>query len=244
MRRHKALVLAAVTALVVLGSASPAFAVGETVGTCIVEELNSVGIEHFEELEHAVAEGTATDAEKDELVKIEDDLEGCVEAPNPIIPEVTEIIWGGLAFAVLFGLMTWKLFPAVKDNMDARSDKIRDDLAAADKAKADAEAERARYEAELGDAKSEASRIIDEARQQADTVRADLQARADDDIAEMRRQAAADVEVSKVQAMDDLKSEVSDIALGAAEMVIGGSLDRAAHTSLIDEYIDQVGSRG
>ena len=244
MRRHKALVLAAVTALVVLGSASPAFAVGETVGTCIVEELNHVGIEHFEELEHAVAEGTATDAEKDELVKIEDDLEGCVEAPNPIIPEVTEIIWGGLAFAVLFGLMTWKLFPAVKDNMDARSDKIRDDLAAADKAKADAEAERARYEAELGDAKAEASRIIDEARQQADTVRADLQARADDDIAEMRRQAAADVEVSKAQAMDDLKSEVSDIALGAAEMVIGGSLDRAAHTSLIDEYIDQVGSRG
>lgn len=243
MRRHKALIIAATTALVVLGTASPALASGETVGTCIVEELNHVGIEHFEELEHAVAEGTATDAQKDELVSIEEDLEDCVEAPNPIIPEVSEIIWGGLAFAVLFGLMSWKLFPLVKDNMDARSDKIRDDLAAADKAKADAEAERARYESELGDAKAEASRIIDEARQQADGVRADLQARAETDIAEMRRQAAAEVEVSKAQAMDDLRGEVGDIALGAAEMVIGTTLDRAAHTSLIEDYIDQVGSR-
>ena len=243
MGRRKPLVLIVIAALAVLIPTSAASASEESVGSCIAEELAHVGVEHFEEIEHEVAEGTASDEVTEELVEIEKNFEGCVEAPNPILPEVNEIIWGGLAFAVLFGLMTWKLFPAVKDGMDARSDKIRDDLAAADKAKADAQAEQAQYQAELGDAKAEASRIIDEARQQADAVRADLQTRAEADIAELRQQAAADVEASKLQAVSDLRGEVSDIALGAAEMVIGSNLDRAAHASLIEDYIDQVGSR-
>jgi F-type H+-transporting ATPase subunit b len=243
MRRQKSLALVTLTAFAVLALASPASASEESVGSCIAEELASVGVEHFEEIEHEVAGGNASEEVVAELEAIEKDFERCVEAPSPIIPEVNEIIWGGAAFLVLFGLMAWKLFPAVKDGMDARADKIRDYLAAADKAKADAQAEHAAYTAKLGDAKAEAAQIVDDAREQANLVRADLQSRAEADIAEARQQAAAEVETTKAQAMLDLRGEVSDIALGAAELVIGSTLDRAAHTSLIDDYIDQVGSR-
>lgn len=235
--------LAAAVILAVLVPASPALAVPESIGSCVVEELEALGVEQFEEI---VQNGTAdkpTPEAKEALADTEEDLEGCLDSPNPIFPPISEIIWGALAFSVLFGLMSWKLFPAVKSGMDARSDRIRDDLAAADTARATAEREQAEYRAELDDAKNEASRIIEEARQQAETVRSDLQARAEADIAELRVQAASDVETSKAQAMSDLRGEVSDIALGAAEMVIGSSLDRDAHSSLIDDYIDQVGSR-
>jgi F-type H+-transporting ATPase subunit b len=244
MRHQKSLALIALTAFTVLSLASPASASEESVGSCIVEEIEGLG--GPEAFEHIVEEGHAdgaSDEAKTELENAEKVLEGCVEAPNPIIPEVNEIIWGGLAFLVLFGLMSWKLFPAVKGGMDARADRIRDDLAAADQAKATAEQDQMKYRAELDDAKSEASRIIEEARQQADSVRTDLQARAEADIAELRQQAALDVEASKAQALTDLRGEVSDIALGAAELVIGSNLDRSAHTALIDDYIDQVGSR-
>jgi F-type H+-transporting ATPase subunit b len=243
MRHQKSVALVALTAFTVLLLASPASASEESVGSCIAEELAEVGVEHFEEIEHEVASGDASEAATTELEAIEKKFESCVEAPSPIIPEANEIIWGGAAFLVLFGLMAWKLFPAVKDGMDARADKIRDDLAAADKAKADAQAEQAAYTAKLGDAKAEAAQIVDDAREQANLVRADLQSRAEADIAEARQQAAAEVETTKAQAMVDLRGEVSDIALGAAELVIGSTLDRAAHTSLIDDYIDQVGSR-
>ena len=84
---------------------------------------------------------------------------------------------------------------------------------------------------------------MDEAREQAAVVRADLQARAEADIAEMRERAAADVEASKRQAIADLQSEVSDIALGAAEAVIGRSLeDPEMQRRLIDDYIARVGA--
>jgi len=240
-RRLSALAVAVAATLGVY--AAPASASEETVGTCIVEVLGSIGgPEVFEGIEEAAAEGD--EEAEDELVTIEEELEDCVEAPNPILPELNEIIWGGLAFLVLFFFMAKFGFPAIKRAMDARAERIRTDLDAAETARSEAEAVKAEYEAELADAKAEASRIIDEARDAAGGVRADLEARAEADIAEMRERAAGDVESAREQAIADVRSEISQLALGAAESVIGRSLDQQTQVQLIEEYIDQVGSRG
>lgn len=231
------------TAVMLALFAAPAAASEETVGTCIVEELNALdgGVEHFEEVEAAAEAGD--EEAKTELEKIEEDLEDCVEAPNPILPEVNEIIWGGLAFVILFAFMAKVGFPAIKRAMDARSEKIRSDLDAAELARTEAESVKAAYDAELADAKTEAARIIDEAREAAGGVRADLESRAEADIAEMRARAASDVESARTQAIADVRSEISELALGAAESVIGQSLDQQTQVRLIEDYIDRVGSR-
>ena len=62
-------------------------------------------------------------------------IDDCQEAPNPILPETNEIIWGGLAFLVLLGLM-WKFgLPPVSKMLKAREDKIRGDLEQAEQAR-------------------------------------------------------------------------------------------------------------
>ena len=218
-------------------AAAPAWAAGETIGGCVLAKV--VEAEH----EHGSLEAVEALPKKD-LEKFEDGLEGCLESPNPILPALDEIIWGGLAFAVLFAFMWWKGFPAVKRVMDARSERIRADLDAADTAKADALRTKSEYEAQLADAKTAAASIIDEARTQADQLRQDLQARAEADIAEQRARAAADIESSRRQAIDDLRTEVADIAVAAAERVVGASLDADVHRSLIDGYIDEVAGAG
>ena len=78
----------------------------------------------------------------------------------------------------------------------------------------------AEYQAQLADAKNEAARIIEEARQTADAMQRDLEARAEAEIAEMRQRAAADIEAAKAQAIADLRSEVASLAIGAAEQVV------------------------
>jgi F-type H+-transporting ATPase subunit b len=218
----------------VLLYSAPASA-SETVGSCVFEKLAS--------LEEGGTDLQALEAgPKKELEKFEDDLDSCLEAPSPIIPELNEIIWGGGAFLILFGFMAWKGFPAVRGAMDARADKIRADLDEADQAKADAQRVQAEYEAQLADAKAEAIRLVDQARVQADELKKDLAARAEVDIAAMRERAAADIEAGRQQAISDLRSEVSEIALGAAERIVGASLDRASQSQLIDAYIDEVAS--
>ena len=203
--------------------AVPASASGKTVGSCMAEIL-----------EH---DGHNADLHSEE---VHDKLEGCFEAPSPIIPELNEIIWGGGAFLILFVVMVKKGFPAVKAAMDARADKIRDDLDAAEKAKTDAQSVHADYEARLADAKNEASRLIDEARGAADQVRADLVAKAEADISEMKSRATTEIEASRQQAIADLRAEVAGIALGAAEKVVQSSLDDDTQRRLVDQYIDEV----
>lgn len=229
-----ALGLAAATAV---AAASPA-AAAETIGGCVFEKVLAAE-EAYGSL-HTIENGP-----KEDLEKFEDGLGDCVEAPSPILPEVDEIIWGGAAFLILLAFMVWKGFPMVKRAMDARADKIRADLDAADQAKADALRTQSEYETRLAEASAEASRIIDEARDRALQLEGDLQARAEADIAEQRARAAADIEAGRRQAIADLRSEVSAIAIGAAERVVGAGLDAERHRALIDGYIDEVaGPRG
>ncbi|WP_420637634.1 F0F1 ATP synthase subunit B [Candidatus Poriferisocius sp.] len=239
---------AAVVVAAVALSASGAHA-AESVGSCIFDELGTAqfdGIEGegFAAVKELKEQYSAGNEQAEEVKKdFEKDLESCLEAPNPIIPEWKEVIWGGAAFVVLLALMSWKLFPVVRNLMVQRTERIQGAIDDADRERAEAAEVRARYEAELADAKTEATRIVDEAREQAAAVRADLQARAEADIAEMRERAAADTEASKRQAVADLQSEVSDIALGAAEAVLGRSLeDPEVQRGLIDDYIARVGA--
>ena len=108
-------------------------------------------------------------------------IDDCQKAPSPLTPEPNEIIWGSLAFLVLLVAM-WKWgVPAIKNMEEARETRIRNDLEAAEKTRLDVEAEKATYDAQLADARNEAGRIIDEARQAAETVRRDLIARAEEE---------------------------------------------------------------
>ena len=231
-------ILRLAAALGLIGAASlavsgPAWASGETIGGCVLEQVLHAE-EEYGSL-HDLEEGPTADLER-----FEKDLEGCVEAPSPIIPELDEIIWGGLAFLILFVFMWWKGFPAVKRAMDARSEKISADLDAADAAKADAMRTKSEYEAQLAEAKAAGAAIIDEARVHADRLGQDLQARAEAEIADQRARAAADIEASRRQAINDLRAEVAAIAVSAAERVVNASLDAEVHSALIDGYIDEV----
>lgn len=166
----------------------------------------------------------------------------CNEAPSPILPETNELVWGAISFAAILFLL-WKFaWPGLKKGMDARSDRIRADLSKAESAKDEADGVLTEYRAQLADARSEASRIIEESRQTADALRRDLQTQAQADIADLRQKAAADIEVAKAQAIADLRGEVTALAIGAAERVVERNLDEATNAQLVESYIAQVGA--
>jgi len=166
-----------------------------------------------------------------------------VESPNPILPAWTEIIWGGLAFLILFILMAKYAYPGIKKVMDDRANKIQGDLDAAESAKAEAEQLRADYDAKLAEAKVEASRIIDEARQEAEVVRQERISAIDGEIAEKWATAEVDIAAAQDRALQEMRGQVTALAVGAAERIVESNLDAAAQTQLVDNFIDRVGSQ-
>lgn len=213
------------------------------------EDDHSEEGDHSEEVEHLIHEAheilEAQDAHHADIECIDIILEGgtvqdCRDAPNPLLPETNEIIWGAVGFTVVFLFLAKFGLPAARKAMDERSEKIQSDLDAAESAKGEAESIKAEYAAKVADAKTESARIIEEARQAADQLKVDQQTRLNEELAAARTSAQADIDAAKGQAMAELRGEVSDIAIGAAEAVVGANLDRAAQTQLIEDYINRV----
>jgi F-type H+-transporting ATPase subunit b len=168
-------------------------------------------------------------------------IDDCQKAPSPLKPENNEIIWGSLAFLVLFGFFLWKGIPAVKNMEKAREDRIRNDLESAERTRTEAEAEKSHYDAQIASTREEASRIIDEARQSADAVRRDLVARAEAEASEIRERAQADIANQRAQAMSQLRDEVAELSIDLASRIVERNLDSDTNRQLVNSFIDQVG---
>ena len=168
---------------------------------------------------------------------------GGIEAPNPILPAKNEIIWSVLSFGVLLVLM-WKFaMPAVMKAMAARTAKIEGDLGAAAQTREQADKILVEYKAQLTDAKAQSDRIIDEARQQAETVRKDLIARAEADAQAVRAKASDDLNAQADRLKAELQSHVKNLSLDLAEKIVGANMNRDTNSALVDRYIAELGAK-
>ena len=239
--RTRAMLASSVLAVGLVAFAPPAMAQEEGDEPHFTEE-------QIAEIEHEAEEiarqngGTEIDSHCIPLLLDGKSPEDCNEAPSPILPATDELVWGSISFAILVFLMRKFAYPAIKKGMEARTERIRGDLDAAENAKTEATSVLEGYRAELAGAKSEAGRIIEEARQAADALKKDQEARLQTELADIRARATADIEAAKVQAIADLRGEVAQLAVGAASVVVHKNLDAATQTQLIEDYINQVAS--
>jgi F-type H+-transporting ATPase subunit b len=163
-----------------------------------------------------------------------------VQSKNPILPAGNEILWGTFSFVLLF-LIMWKFaFPAVSKSMQARTDRIRNNLDEAQKVRNEAEQILADYQRQLADARSEANRIIEESRQAAEQLRQDMVRRADEEVAELRRRNAAELQMAQERAISQLQNQVRSLAIELAEKIVGANLDRDRNLALVDQYIAEL----
>jgi F-type H+-transporting ATPase subunit b len=209
--------------------------------------LATAGVAHAAPVRAAAAaqeepELTKENQECIELLEEGKDVDDCHEAPSVILPATNELFWGGLSFVILLVLM-WKFaLPPVKNMMQARTDRIRENLDESEKVKADAQRVLEDYQLQLADAKNESARIIEEARQTAEQMRRDLMVRAEAEVNELRDRTRTEIDAAQQRAIADLRSQVSELAIGAAEIVVQKNLDHDTNRSLVERYIEQVGT--
>ncbi|MGZ8752107.1 MAG: F0F1 ATP synthase subunit B [Acidimicrobiia bacterium] len=182
-------------------------------------------------------------AEKPTESEINAAAKDCYSAPNLVTPAIGELLWGAAAFFIVLTVLVKFAFPALKKGMAAREDRIRGDLERAESLRAEAETQLTEYQRQLAEARVEAGHIIEEARQAADQVRQDLLARAESDAADARTRAQEDIRLATQRATADLQGRVADLSIELAEKVVEKNLDRATQIQLIENYINQVGSK-
>lgn len=158
--------------------------------------------------------------------------------PSVLIPELPDLVWGSIAFVLILGFMLWKFVPRINAALDARSDAIAGGIKKAEEAQAEAQAALDKYTAQLAEARGEAGRIKDEARDDAKNIRAELLEQAQAEAARIVANAQSQIEAERSAALVSLRGEVGTLALDLASGVIGESLtDDKKASSIVDRFL-------
>lgn len=142
---------------------------------------------------------------------------------------------------ILFLIMKKLLFKPVKAMIEARQADLKRIHDEAEKAKNDAEQMKADYVKSLSGAKEEANDIIKSATQKAQVKSDEIVRDAQDKATKLLEKADVEIEREKKKAINEIKDEISDIAIMIATKVVDKDINAKDHEKLIEKFIDGVG---
>jgi F-type H+-transporting ATPase subunit b len=143
-------------------------------------------------------------------------------------------------FIVLLFILRAVAYKPLLKMMDARSERIRNDLDESRRLREESERDRETYRAQLNRARDEARAILEEANNVAARIReqAIIDAESQNHITLQR--ARDEIAREKEHAIAELRSEVGDLAIRVATQVVGRSIDSSDQQRLVDEALAQV----
>jgi F-type H+-transporting ATPase subunit b len=164
--------------------------------------------------------------------------EAAEENTSPVVPEPYDIIGSAICFIIILVFFWRYALPRVQKLLDERAEAIEGNIAKADEAQRKAEAALEEYTAQLADARTEAGRIRESARDDSKTIVAEAREQALSEAARIAASAQAQIEAERQAALVSLRSDVGTLAIDLASGVIGESLsDDAKATAVVDRFL-------
>ncbi len=145
-----------------------------------------------------------------------------------------------ITFAILIWFTAKFIWPPLMKAIEERQQKIAEGLAAADNAQKNLAQAEEKVNDELKLARTKANEIIDQAHQRASQI---LDQAKNDAVAEANRQkllAEAEIAAAANRAKEELRKQVSTLAVSGAEKLLKREIDANAHKVLIDELAAQL----
>lgn len=142
---------------------------------------------------------------------------------------------------ILFLVLRHFLFGKVNAMLEQRKNDVAETYTKADEAKKSAEEMKADYTKKLSEAKSESAEIIKNATKKAQLRSDEIIFAAKDEASGIIEKANSDIEREKKHAVNQIKDEISEIAISVAEKVVKKEITDADNDRLIEEFIENIG---
>jgi F-type H+-transporting ATPase subunit b len=144
-----------------------------------------------------------------------------------------------LSFAILIWFTVKFIWPPLMKAIEERQQKIAEGLAAADRSQKDLAQAQDKVNEVLKDARTKANEVIEQAHARANQI---IDQAKNDAVAEANRQKAlAEAEITAAnRAKEELRKQVSALAVSGAEKLLKREIDANAHKALIDDLAAQL----
>jgi len=142
-------------------------------------------------------------------------------------------------FAILFGLLYLVAYKPIMRMLDERSRRIKESMEQTEAIKE--QAARAEEEAKkrIETAAKEGQQIIARAVRTAEEIRQKAQQEAKPEAEAIIAKARLEIQRERDEAIAEMRRELADLTIMAAEKVIERELDREAHRQLIEKVLDE-----
>lgn len=142
---------------------------------------------------------------------------------------------------ILYIFLKKLLFKPLKNMIDSRQKEIDDMYADAENSKGEAAELKVEYETKLENANNESEEILKKAMRRAKLREEEILREANEKAARTVERAYEQVELEKKRAVNEVKNEVSEMAVDIASALIERDIDAKEHTELIDSFIKNMG---
>jgi F-type H+-transporting ATPase subunit b len=142
-------------------------------------------------------------------------------------------------FFILLGLLTLVLYKPVIRMLDQRSAKIKESLEQAERMKQESVRAEETVKAEIEAGRREGQALMNQAAQTAEKLKGEARAEARQEAETLIAKARIEIDREREESVNQLRQEFADLAILAAEKVIGQSLDKKAHQQLIDKVLEE-----
>lgn len=151
------------------------------------------------------------------------------------------MIFAWINLLILYFFLKKLLFKPVKNMIDSRQKEIDDMYSDAEKSKSDAALLKTQYEEKLEKANEESEDILKRAVRRAQLREEEIIKSAGEEAKRSLERARVEAELEKKKVLNEIKDEVSDMALGIAAAVIEREVSDKEHEALIDDFIREIG---
>jgi F-type H+-transporting ATPase subunit b len=150
------------------------------------------------------------------------------------------IIWTIIIFVILVLLLKKIAWGPLIKALNNREDSIKSSIENAEKQNQEARAILDENKKQLAEASNEARKIVEISRTAGNKLRDDILAKANEDTKKMIEQAKLEIEQKEQSALDNMKEEISNLAIKAAEKIISESLDENKQKKIIDDFLKKI----
>jgi F-type H+-transporting ATPase subunit b len=148
------------------------------------------------------------------------------------------IFWEVVSFGILLFVLYKFAFPGILSALEEREKKIKDSLDQAERHRSEAERTLKEYEAKLAASSKEAEGILAAAKERTQRLMEENEQRLTVEAERIKGDATREIDHERRKAIQEIRTQTTELALMVAEKVVQRSLTDADHRRLADEALD------
>ncbi len=152
--------------------------------------------------------------------------------------------WAFVGLVIFIGIVFYMKAPAmIAKALDQRAERIRNELDEARRLREEAQHLLAEYQRKRRDAEKEAAEIVAAARHEADAFAAEAKQKTEEYVARRTAMAEQKIAQAEADALAQVRSTAVNVAISAAEKLMGSRIDAAGHGDLFKKSLTDIKAR-